>query len=216
MKELLQKITAHPLVESRWLNTLSLLEHTGARKIVKTVGEHHPSLQILCHTADETRHAYVFRRLSEDLAPHSEYLCADEALSYFQMLDTTLCEWVSDLTGRDDPYQNYLLVASAIERRAMQVYSLYKNSTRSEEVKKELGRILREEADHHPAMESAALKILAAHGVGDLSFCQDIEEKFFDVFLSTLKGYFLRAPSTAVLRSPLSNISETISHPPTN
>lgn len=216
MKELLRQIVVNPVTEARWLNTLSLLEHTGARKITKTVGEQHPSLSVLSHLADEARHAYAFRQLSELLAPHAGYLCADEAISYFQMLDTTLCEWVTDLTGRDDPYQNYLLVTSAIERRAMQIYPVYKRVTKSDSVKNGLEQIINEEALHRKGIDEAARKILASFGVKDLSFSQKLEEKFFDVFCSSLKSYFLKAAVTAPSSSPRSDISDTISHPPTN
>lgn len=181
MKELLEKIAAKPSFEARWLNTLSLLEYIGARKIGKTFSKVHPSLEVLEHHADETRHAFAFKRLSaivsggEDLG----YLCPDEAVDYFQTLDKSLTDWMERLTGKSEPFQNYLLVTAVIERRAMKLYPVYRRITRNGFIRDELKRVVEEEAAHRRLIEEQCLKILNRNDVPDFEECDRIEEGLF-------------------------------------
>ena len=189
MKQVLQRIVEDPSLEARWLNTLSLLEHTGARKICKTVGLDHPPIDILEHFADETRHALSLRRLSLAVSQKTgdQYLCDDEAVSYFQMLDHTVSEWLRAVTERDDPYQNYLFVTNMIERRAMKLYPLYRSITANQVVKDELQKIILEESGHLCRIEKKAGEILKESGIDDFGHFTRIEETFFQVFEDSLK-----------------------------
>lgn len=175
-------------MEARWLNTLSLLEHTGARKICKTVGLDHPSLEILEHFADETRHALSFRRLSLSLSDSTsdQYLCHDEATSYFQMLDHTVSESLRAATERDDAYQNYLFVTNMIEKRAMKLYPLYRSVTENRLVKDELQKIIVEETSHLQWIEKKTAGILKEFSLGDISPFLKIEESFYQAFEESL------------------------------
>lgn len=65
IKSALRKIIADERVEARWLNTISYLEYVGARKIFRSVATSHPSVSVLDHLADETRHAAAFKVLAE-------------------------------------------------------------------------------------------------------------------------------------------------------
>lgn len=184
MKELLEKIAAKPSLEARWLNTLSLLEYIGARKIGKTFSKEHPSIEVLEHHADETRHAYAFKRLSaivsggEDLG----YLCPEAAVDYFQTLDKTLTEWITRLTSKIDSRQNYLLVTSIVERRAMKLYPVYRRITRNGFIRDELKRVVEEEANHRRAIEDECLKILNRNDVPEFDECDRMEEALFAKF----------------------------------
>lgn len=184
MKELLEKIAAKPSLEARWLNTLSLLEYIGARKIGKTFSKEHPSIEVLEHHADETRHAYAFKRLSaivsggEDLG----YLCPEAAVDYFQTLDKTLTEWITRLTSKIDSRQNYLLVTSIVERRAMKLYPVYRRITRNGFIRDELKRVVEEEANHRRTIEDECLKILNRNDVPEFDECDRMEEALFAKF----------------------------------
>lgn len=190
MKEFLEKIAAKPSLEARWLNTLSLLEYIGARKIGKTFSKMHPPIEVLEHHADETRHAYAFKRLSavvsggEDLG----YLCSEEAIDYFQTLDKTLSEWMTKLTGRNDSNQNYLIVTSIVERRAMKLYPLYRRITRNGFVRDELKRVIEEENAHRRSIEEACLKILNRNDVPDFEECERMEDALFLKFQDALEN----------------------------
>ena len=190
MREFLQKIASSPPLEARWLNTLSLLEFVGARKISRTVCQKHPSLDVLHHFADETRHAYTFKNLSLQLSggTFNNYLCRDEALGYFQTLDRDLSRWMTTVTKKDNSYQNYLAVTCAIERRAMKLYPLYRSVTKDPRVREELGRVIEEEASHKGPIEENLNTLLREH---DLSFdpCLKKEGELFENFASILNRH---------------------------
>jgi hypothetical protein len=190
LKDILEKIASRAELEARWLNTLSLLEYIGARKIGKTFAKTHPSLEVLEHHADETRHAFAFKRLSavvsggEDLG----YLCSKEAVDYFQTLDRTLSDWMTKLTSKIDSYQNYLLVTSVVERRAMKLYPVYRKVTRNGFIRDELKRVVDEEVGHRRIVEEECLKILNRNDVPDFEECDRIEEALFAKFQAAVES----------------------------
>lgn len=196
VKKELQAITSDFHLEARWLNTLSLLEFIGSRKIAKAVCDAHPSLEILEHLADEARHAHLFKKLSILLDPSGDenYLCGDEAVSYFQMLDTSVSEWVKKLTEKENSYTNYLFVTCMIERRAMKLYPLYKSLIPNGEVAAGLQQIILEESHHLHDIESKARKILSQFGQEGFTECLEIEENLFEVFLASLRRELNIAP----------------------
>jgi len=188
VKEILAKIVEKTALEARWLNTLSLLEMIGARKIGKTVCQAHPALEILEHLNDETRHALIFKKLSRALDERAEtYLCRDEAISYFQMLDATASEWLSEQIGTEEPYYNYCFVTCLIERRAMQIYPVYKKITPHPVVQRELAQIIAEETNHRHFIEEEIKKLQQKTGVSLVEEGQKIEQDFFDIFMESVK-----------------------------
>lgn len=188
MKEALEIIVQSPALESRWLNTVSMLEYIGARKIGKTFSKMHPPLEILEHHADETRHAFAFKKLSTMVAgkDHENYLCADAGVAYFQTLDKEISDWVARLTGKEDPYQSYLFVTTIIERRAMKLYPLYRKLTRNGFVRDEVKKIIEEEANHKKSIEDKAFRILDRYDIPDFQDCESIEERLFLTFSETI------------------------------
>lgn len=180
LKTLLDAICDDVEVEARWLNTLSLLEYIGARKIGKTMCRTHPSAVVLDHWADETRHAYAFKQLCEELSggEFDEYLAHDQAINFFQTLDERASHWVTEATGDDDRRQNYLLVTTLIERRAMMVYPLYRAATSHDFVRDELQAIIVEEQDHRVEIEERAIAHLEERGV-DIEAAFALEEDLF-------------------------------------
>ena len=188
IQSVLRRITATPALEARWLHTISLMEFIGARKISRTVADRHPSLDVLNHLADETRHAYAFKRLSVELAGGEiqEFLCPEAAGRYFQALDHELASWASSLTGKQDVFLHYLLTTTAIERRAMVLYPLYKAATRHPSVREELGRVVVEEQSHRRSIEDACVAQLSAAG-GALETALAMEERLFGTFLGEIE-----------------------------
>lgn len=200
IQAVLKQIAAEPALEARWLNTLSLLEFIGARKISRTVADRHPSLEVLGHLADETRHALAFKRLACEVAGAeiSEYLCPQEAAAWFQTLDRELAAWTTRAVGREDVWLNYLLTTTLVEQRAMVLYPLYKAATRQAAVRAELGKVVTEEQSHRRQIEEACLRLLAEAGMSDLSGLKAIEERLFDGFLSALEHFTLRSHAAQV------------------
>ena len=194
LKQVLARISETPEREARWLNTVSLLEFTGARKIGRTVADRHPSLEVLQHLADETRHALAFKRLAIAVAGReiSEYLCLEAAATYFQTLDRSLAAWATSALGGEDARVNYLLTTTLVELRAMQVYPLYKAATGRTDVKEELGRIVAEEQRHRRSIEEVCSEVLGAAGA-DLARPREIEASLFEDLLVALEREVGRA-----------------------
>ncbi|MDC0712031.1 hypothetical protein POL68_26420 [Stigmatella sp. ncwal1] len=196
IQTVLKRIASEPTLEARWLNTLSLLEFIGVRKISRTVADRHPSLEVLGHLADETRHALAFKRLACEVAgtEPSEYLCAQEAAAWFQTLDRELAAWTVRTLGQEDVQLNYLLTTTLVEQRAMLLYPLYKAATRHPAVRAELGKVVTEEQSHRLDIEDTCLRRLAEVGVSDFSALKPIEERLFEGLLRALEQW--TAPST--------------------
>jgi hypothetical protein len=185
----LRELARSPELEVRWLNTLSLLEFIGARKISRTVADRHPSLEVLGHLADETRHAFTFKKLACDVAGRDDVkasLSVEAAATWFQSLDRELAAWATQVTGQTDVYLHYLLTTAVVERRAMVLYPLYKAATRHAVVREELGRVVVEEQSHRRAIEDACQQRLAAVGA-TLEPALVLEERLFEAFLAVLE-----------------------------
>ena len=160
-ERLLSRVTSETSLEARWLNTLSLLEHVGSRKIQRSVGESHDDPSILEHAADEARHAAAVKKLSFELGgTDSGYLAKDAALTYFHRVDHDLNDWVRQRVPAHDTEASYLLTTALIERRAMVVYPLYAQVTPHDFVKDEIARIIEEELQHRNQIEKRAKRIL--------------------------------------------------------
>ncbi|WP_241758839.1 hypothetical protein [Pyxidicoccus parkwayensis] len=197
IQNVLRQIAQSPQVEARWLHTVSLMEFIGARKISRTVADRHPSLEVLNHLADETRHAFAFKRLSVEVAGTEVqgYLCPEGAARYFQALDHDLAAWATSYTGAPDMYLHYLLTTTAIERRAMVLYPLYKAASRHAGVREELGRVVTEEQSHRRSIEDACVARLNAVGASlDEALAQ--EERLFGAFITELETVVARELST--------------------
>src|ERR1700709_2671554 len=94
LKHLLTNIIADNALHARWLNTLSLMENTGARKISASEDPNTVTYIILKHAAEEHRHAFYLKKqiekTGEELCPTyaDEYLVAPACSKYYlNMLD---------------------------------------------------------------------------------------------------------------------------------
>lgn len=189
IQQVLKRLAADTEREARWLNTVSLLEFIGARKISRTVADRHPTLEVLQHLADETRHALAFKKLACEVAGKEVegYLCPQAAGTYFQTLDRALAAWAAKATGAEDTYLSYLLTTTLIEQRAMQIYPLYKAATRNPVVREELGRVVVEEQSHRRSIEDLCVETLGARGL-DLAEPKAIEAGLFEGLLAALEA----------------------------
>lgn len=90
--------------------------------------------------------------------------------------------------GQEDPKLNYLLVTSMIERRAMELYPLYRAASEDEVVREELAAIITEEQEHRIAIEETCVRLLSEYGIGDLTTPQTVEAAFFAEFWSAIEA----------------------------
>lgn len=202
IQAVLRQLAQSPELEARWLHTLSLMEFIGARKISRTVADRHPSLEVLEHLSDETRHAFAFKRLSAEVAGGeiTTFLCPEAAGRYFQALDHELATWATAHTGKSDVYLHYLLTTTTIERRAMVLYPLYKAASRNASVREELGRVVTEEQGHRRTIEDACVERLSAVGAS-LDEALALEERLFGAFISELEPVVAKELSLQVIAS---------------
>lgn len=151
-------IVAHPDLHAKWLNTLSLMENTGARKISASEDTETVTYIILKHAAEEHRHAFYLKKqlekLGEKLCPTyaSDYLLAPrDSKFYLNRLDVEVCRYLKSelsLTGKELRFAAYLLVTYAIEVRADELYPVYQEVLSDAESKVNVKSIILEEEGH--------------------------------------------------------------------
>lgn len=189
MKTLLKNIITTPTLLARFLNTLSLLEYVGARKILKSQKYDQIDEQMLAHAAEEIRHAQVVKRAALKLAPElcNDYseaalLCGKEAHDYFQTLDQAVNEVV-----QANPKHAYLFTTYLIEIRAVEFYNLF-DTALNEADKPAIFRGILVEEERHLAEILAALKTFdyADSKIEQLTY---IEQQAFAKFMAAVQQH---------------------------
>jgi hypothetical protein len=189
---LIGRIVADQALHARWLNTFSFLEYVGFRKIVKSQRAETLSGAVLNHALEEGRHAIGLKKLAVKLggpqfdsyAPEV-LLCGEEAEAYFQDLDAACDEALADQPEAARAKLVYCYVTWLIERRALDVYAVYKKALGDSEVARKLDGLLAEETRHLAEVE-AWLK------AGDPSFAarslrfEAAEAKLYAAFVEAL------------------------------
>lgn len=135
LKDIVDKITGDNHLHARWLNTLSMMENTGARKIARCEHPVKTDIVILKHAAEESRHAYY---LKKQIGKIAENECMDYSFSallaplasyhYLHKLDVEVSRYLKDELHKTDDelkFGSYLLVTYAIEVRAEMLYPIY-------------------------------------------------------------------------------------------
>lgn len=140
-----------PKEHARFLNTLSMMEHIGSRKIMVSQTEGPLGREILKHLAEETRHAFFFKKAAETLARRTLEYDAAETLSpasarmYFGRLDANIA---AELGSDVDVEIPYLYVSLIVELRAIWTYRLYQEALAARSGSLSLKSILAEEELH--------------------------------------------------------------------
>jgi len=154
----LPMIIADDELHARWLNTLSLMENTGARKISASEDPLTVTYIVLKHAAEEHRHAFYLKKQIEKtrdgLCPTyaAEYLLAPAFSRYYlNQLDIEVCRYLKNdlgLSGKDLRFAAYLLVTYAIEVRADELYPVYQQALENAGSKVNVKSIILEEEGH--------------------------------------------------------------------
>jgi hypothetical protein len=158
LAKLLPIIISNNELHSKWLNTLSLMENTGARKISACEDPLTVTYIILKHAAEEHRHAFYLKKQIEKvdgtLCPtyQPDYLLAPaQSRYYLNQLDVEVCRYLKNelgITGGDLRFAAYLLVTYAIEVRADELYPVYQEALESAGSKVNVKSIILEEEGH--------------------------------------------------------------------
>lgn len=199
MKQVIDKIVADPAVHAKWLNTLSMMENVGAKKIKNCEDPVFVSEIILKHSAEEARHAYYLKKqiakIAENACPtyEREYLLAPESsYHYLHVLDVQICRYLRDIykfSGQQIKYAAYLLVTYAIEVRADELYPIYQQVLSAQGSNVTVKSIIAEEKNHLAEMEDQ-LKVFSSEWKAMAQRAVEMEERLFRFWIEDL-GRFL-------------------------
>ncbi|TDQ11094.1 hypothetical protein [Pedobacter metabolipauper] len=158
LEELLLQIVSNDEIHSRFLNTLSLQENIGARKISANEQPDTSTYMVLKHAAEEHRHAFYLKKqlikLGEKGCPTYEpkYLLAPYSSRYYlNKLDLLTSRYLRDhlkLERTALKFGAYLLVTYAIELRADELYPVYQSILNKTRSKVSVRSIILEEQGH--------------------------------------------------------------------
>ena len=124
VRRFLAHLCAAPPLHARFLNTLSLLEHIGSRKIM--LSQRRPGHEVLRHLAEETRHAFFFKRAAEKVAQaplsyeSDDLLAGAHARLYMGRLDGQIGKMASGEAA-------YYYMSLLVELRATWFYRIYQS-----------------------------------------------------------------------------------------
>jgi len=146
---LLDTISTTDALHSRFLNTLSMMEHIGSRKIMVTQGRTDMDQPTLKHLADETRHAFFMKRHAEAAAARALAYAPDEVLAhasarmYFQRLELAMRRTITEPGAAV-----YLYMSMIVEFRATWGYRIYQAALQRAGRNLPLKSLLAEEKQH--------------------------------------------------------------------
>lgn len=188
------QLLQYPEIHARFVNTLSMLEYTGARKILKSQPEESISAQILAHAAEEIRHAQAFKKIALKMSAgklHSysdEHLyCGPEAREYFQSLDHGAAQLLQGSEiEKNTLWENYLITTLLIEERANSVYPVYETILAKAGFPGVLSAIVREEVLHMEEMQTQLKDPKVGIPTAQLEQLKHLEGEAFLAFLSAL------------------------------
>lgn len=156
--QLLSAIIKNNKLHTRWLNTLSLMENTGARKISASEDPETVTYIILKHAAEEHRHAFYLKKQIEKIDKSdcptyaNDYLIAPKSSKYYlNQLDIDVCRYLKKELGLKSSelrFAAYLLVTYAIEVRADELYPVYQDELDKSSSKINVKSIILEEEGH--------------------------------------------------------------------
>lgn len=196
MENLINKIVSNPKLHCSWLNTLSMMENTGAKKIKNCEDPVFVSEMILKHAAEEARHAYYLKKQINKLIANAcptyekKYLIApNSSFYYLNHLDIKTCKYLKSTFGFSSQklkYAAYLLVTYAIEVRADSLYPVYQNVLDLYNSKVNVKSIIAEEKNHLEEM-TAMLKQFSPHWQEMTRQATIIETALFENWMKELE-----------------------------
>lgn len=192
-------LVEHPKEHARFLNTLSLMEHIGSRKIMASQSCGPLGCDVLKHLAEETRHAFFFKKAAETLAREAlEYgeqqtIRPASARMYFGRLDAAIAANLGSETHVEIPY---LYVSLIVELRAIWTYRLYHSVLEERPGGLSLKSVLAEEELHLEQMQRRLQELHAAPAVRIPVFAR-LEDRLFRTLWHALDDACAALPRAA-------------------
>lgn len=195
MQALINTIVSQPHSHAKWLNTLSMMENAGAKKIKNCEDPVFVSEMILKHSAEEARHAYYLKKqiskIEEKSCPtyeHQYLLAPTCSYHYLNMLDVKVCKVLKSTYGYTNyqlKYAAYLLVTYAIEVRADELYPMYQNALTASNSNVTVKSIMAEEKNHLAEMIDQ-LKTFSPEWENMAKLAIEIEQELFKIWETEL------------------------------
>lgn len=196
LQQLFALIISNDEHHAKFLNTLSFMENTGARKISASEHPETVTTMILKHAAEEHRHAYYLKKqlgkVKAGICPtysRKELIAPAESYFYLNKLDVYTCRYLKNelgLTGTDLRYAAYLFVTYAIELRADDLYPIYQTALSQLKSKITVKSIILEEVGHLEEM-IAQLEAFSPDWGLHAAKILAIENNLFTKWISALK-----------------------------
>ena len=191
----LDKIVADDFLHAKWLNTLSFMENSGARKISSCEDPSNFDIVQLKHAAEEHRHSYYLKKQIgkltiqglETYAP-AGLLAHVQTLQYLHRLDVFCSRHLKKifgLKGQDLKNASYLFVTYAIEVRADELYPAYQQVLDSHRSKVMVKSIILEEEGHLQEM-TAMLEKFDSNWEFYAQQVQEVEKKLYDEWFGAI------------------------------
>ncbi len=197
-QKVLTDVVNRPEIHGRFLNTLSLLEYIGARKIMKSQDEARITPITLAHMTEEIRHAQIIKKLAlkvggDGVKTYSEdsLICGHEARAYIQAIDSA----AASVVGPKNSWINYLLTTLVIEERAQELYPFYDELLIPLGLGGPLRAIFREEEGHLEQVITA-LKENGKITETQLELVRQEERIYFTTFFAAVAERMLETPGT--------------------
>ena len=180
--QLLSEIVSDLDKHARWLNTLSLMENSGARKISASEHKKEVTLIILKHAAEEHRHAFYLKKQISKLTVDACPTYADQYVFVCKYLKSIL-----HLSGNELKFAAYLLVTYAIEVRADELYPIYQEVLDKAGSKVNVKSIILEEEGHLEEMLTQ-LKNFSPDWQKHADKAVEFETKLFNDWVKSLEN----------------------------
>jgi len=190
LPKFLRAVCADENLLSRFLNMLSMMEHIGSRKIMLSQMHGRLDQETLKHLAEETRHAFFFKRNAERFAGRElEYAPADmmactAAPMYFGRLDGAAARCANPAWPDHAPY---ILVSLLIELRAGWLYHAFDEALVAANMPLSLKSVIAEEEMHLRDMTEAAGAAIGGDAVV-IEHLMATEQKLFEKLWTTLQS----------------------------
>ena len=194
----LDEIMENDFLHAKFLNTLSFIEYTGARMILKSQKESDMSFDKMIHLQEEIRHSLLFKKLALKIYPKElEYddggvFCYPISKNYISRIDQP----AQNLTSTENCY---FLTSYIIEVRALSFYQTY-NLKLGNKGPFNLNSILNDEEKHLRDMRESIISKVAQQHIENLI---EIETSIFSEFSREISKELACNPDESIRYSNL-------------
>ncbi len=192
LKSVLSRLVQDPGLQAGFLEALSELENCGAKKIMGYQTRCNTDLSVLQHAAEETRHAYFFKKQACKFGVPSRFSFLDgKSRRYLDRLELFIARCLRELPMLKRKEGCYVLTTYYIEQRATWLYTHYEAALRNQDAPFSLRSILQEETGHLADMERKKEGLEVSPGIA--ARIQDFEATLCAEWISNLveimRGY---------------------------